>query len=62
MEARNKKEQKNTMDKQLHQLTLAIASSFVVTLLFLVDLGVFSQNKGKVAKLPQQIIFLENIE
>lgn len=46
------------MDKQVHQLSLAIASTFVVVLLFLVDLGLFSQSNQKVAQAPKDIIFL----
>jgi len=47
------------MDKQFHQLSLAIASSFVVVLMFLVDLGLFNNSNKEIAQSPQPTIKLE---
>lgn len=46
------------MDKQFHQLSLAIASCFVLVLMFLVDLGVFTNPKKEVAYNSKPIIIL----
>lgn len=48
------------MDKQLHQLSLAIASTFVIVLLFLVDLGLFNNSNKEIAQTPQPTIFIQN--
>ncbi|ELR97913.1 hypothetical protein [Gloeocapsa sp. PCC 73106] len=46
------------MDRKLHQLSLAFASCFVLVLLFLVDLGLFTNSKKEVAYSPKPIIVL----